>query len=51
MVDQLIPALIGAFAVAGPVVGWLVRLERRMTTLEVTIRERLPAPHLLNPKD
>ena len=37
----------GAAAVAGPVVAWLVRIEHRLTKLETTIAERMPAraPH------
>ncbi len=45
MIDMttILAALGAAASVAGPVVVWLVRIEHRLTKMETTIAERMPA--------
>ena len=44
MLETLIATAGGAAAVALPVMSWLMRTEGRLTRLETTVSERLPAP-------
>lgn len=50
MLETLLAAAAGAAAVGAPVMAFLLRLENRLTRLETTIAERLPAPKFLHPQ-
>ncbi len=40
---QILAGAAALAAIAGPVLVWLVKIEHRLTRLETTILERLPA--------
>lgn len=50
MLEAAAAAAGAAAAVAFPVLGLLLKLENRLTRLETTITERLPAPRFHEPR-